>query len=1473
MRCTRFYQLTMNTKQFFSFLTFFIMTAWIRPVAAQPVCQFTHYTTEDGLPQYTIMDMVQDKNGFMWFATWDGISKFDGYDFRNYKVQPGDSYIMRSNRIERLFLDQRGNIWFSSYDGEAHCFETGTETFHGIQPVDGLGESTFNLRDCKIMPSGKVWLLSNQSGCVCVLDAKFNKQAYNPNLGNLHGKTVYSVLEDKAGNSWILTDNGLCVIPPKETKPFPYFFENRPVREVEKQSFFAAIEKKDEIWFGSSKGRIWKYRKSDGKFTLLQLNVNSNVIDFKVLKSGDILLTTSLDGFFINSLATGLTTALTPTLGNIPIAEPIKETYLDRFQQLWFSTSRLGIYKINLQTRVIKYYFVLTQDENTISFPPKSILIEDKNGRLWVQPWGGGFSLYNAATDELEPFYNNPTAANWKFSNLAHSALSDRQGNMWISTRSHGLEKVVFEKNYFRTMPVNPSINNIEESETRAVLEDRDGNLWVSSKDNRLNVYDSNRRLLGRFSIDGKISSDGFMPASVYSMIQDRDGIIWLGTKGSGIIRVQKNGKVWKTEVFRRDPSNLYSLSEDKVYSMLQDKQGRIWAGTYDGGLNLLQMGKDGKILFINHRNNLKNYPTERAGRIRIITEDQRGHICVGTTGGLVMFSNNFTSPDNITYHLSNRMPGNKASLSSNDVHGICNTRNGEMYLVTFGGGVNKVIEYDDNGFPTRFESYTSHNGLPSDITLSIVEDSNGMLWVTTENNLTRMNPQTAVFETFAEIKRLMATCNFSEAASYRLKSGELVFGYSGGMLIFNPNSIRNNTYKPYLALTNFQLFNKEVSIGEHSPLHENIDHIKKLVLNHKQNFFTIQYAALDFEEPDNIVYAYKLEGFDKDWQYAQKQRMANYTNIPNGHYIFRVKSTNSEGIWVENERSLLIQVLPSFWQTWIAFLLYIVLFAGLVVLCVNILLTIYRLRGDVRLERKLSEMKMKFFTDISHEIRTPLTMITAPVEYLIYDANTPEEIRQKLTLVSHNTARMQRLVNQILDFRKLQSQQIRVEEVEVGTIVENFCADFIELAEDRHINFKFINQAPEAKLWVDRDALEKILMNLLSNAFKFTPAGKSVRVVLKKNDKYIDLQVQDDGPGIPKERLKNLFTRFVSFNEDKSKPSTGIGLSMVKELAERHAAKVTVETETGKGSCFTISFQTGYSHFSKEVEIVYAPAEQKETPPVPSDSSPTAVKTKSAHAKSDKKTVLIVEDDDELRNFLKIILKKNYQILEACDGISGFEMASKEHPDFMVSDIMMPGMDGIELLKKLKENLETSHIPLVLLSAKSNLESRLEGLSYGADDYITKPFSVPYFEARIANLIKQRKRLQDIYSSGLTSGMLEFDPKPFLITSQDEKLMDGVVEAIEKNMDNSEFTVEDLGQAVGMSRSSFFNKVKGLTGLSPVEFIRDIRLKRAAQLLTTGELLIKEVAYMTGFTDSRYFGECFKNKYGMTPAEFKKRQ
>ncbi|MDO8928527.1 MAG: response regulator, partial [Bacteroidota bacterium] len=504
---------------------------------------------------------------------------------------------------------------------------------------------------------------------------------------------------------------------------------------------------------------------------------------------------------------------------------------------------------------------------------------------------------------------------------------------------------------------------------------------------------------------------------------------------------------------------------------------------------------------------------------------------------------------------------------------------------------------------------------------------------------------------------------------------------------------------------------------------------------------------------------------------------------------------------------------------------------------------------------------------DLSHEIRTPLTMISAPIEYLINDNRTPDTVKKQLSYVAQSSTRILRLVNQILDFQKMQELKMRVSEINVAQFVKDIFNDFTEIAKEQGIAFTFQNDAADAKIWADRNSLEKIIMNLLSNAFKYTPQGKSICVRLTKNEKQVSVFVIDEGVGIPKEKQNKLFTRFVSFSSNNSNPSTGIGLSLVKELAEKHMAKVIVESEPAKGSTFSVHFQMGKKHFGNDVEFITEETTDKQY------SGETENRNNSQEKRNDKSQikVLVIEDDPDLRPFMATILENDYRVLLANDGEEGYQKAIEQNPDFIVSDIMMPKMDGIELLKKLRKNVETSHIPIILLTAKTNIESKIEGLTYGADDYITKPFSVPYFKTRIKNLLTQRKRLQEIFGAAEQIGTGEFNPKPFLITSQDEVIMEKALQSIEKNMDNSEFTVEGLAAAAGINRTTMFYKIKSLTGFSPVEFILDIRMKRAAQLIIDSQLLIKEVSYMTGFSDLKYFGKCFKRKYGMTPMEYRK--
>jgi signal transduction histidine kinase/DNA-binding response OmpR family regulator/ligand-binding sensor domain-containing protein len=1431
-------------------------------------CFLEHYSAEDGLPQSTVMDIVQDRKGFMWFATWDGISRFDGYTFHNYKVRPGDTYTMNSNRIEQLAEDRYGNIWMRSYDGGAHCFDPRTGGFRGVQSMEGAADDEAQVREIRAMPSGRVWLLTENEGCMCVVDSSFRVEQYTVQSGRLKSNRIHTVFEDREENSWILTDKGLYLVRRGEAEAKSFGFDYRTERT--ERAFYTALERGSSLWFGAGGGWVWKYKKSSETFDRMKTPASSAITGFRMLGEEDVSMATATDGLLIYRGMEKRFEVYRAEDGGTLKSNAVRLLSFDRHRHLWFTTDELGIYKLNVDEGKIDYFWVEPEDVNVVTAPALPLVIEDVHGQVWVHPRGGGFSIYDAKTDRLLPFYNDSREGDWRFSNILHVAYSDRQGNLWLSTRSDGLEKVLFGSNDFRKRAINPAVKSSTANFVRALLQDNEGRIWVATKSCHLIVYDAHFNRLGAFGDDGSIRRNQTMSGMVYSMMQDHTGTIWIGTRHDGLLQVRKSGENYRVERFRQS-SDPYSLSEDAIYSIYEDSKQNIWIGTYGGGLNLVRTTAEGKTVFINHRNELTSYPIRTGHRVRCITENRFGNICVGTTAGLVLFASDFDTPATIGYRYYTRIPGDRESLTHNDIYGICPTTDGEMFIATFGGGLNKVTAFDEAGFPLRFKAYTTKDGLPSDVCMAIVEDAAGKLWVSVEATLSKFDPQKEAFETFSEVKRLMSQQHFSEATAARLQNNDLLFGFSDGVLTFAPEEVDTGDFSPYIALTDFRIFNRPVPIGEkRSPLAQDIDYAGRVVLAHHQNFFSIVFTALDFVLPDHILYAYQLEGFDKDWVYAQKQRIANYTNIPKGKYVFRVKSTNHEGIWMNNERQLILQILPSFWETAGAFALYAVLALGLLFLIVYLSVVFYRLRSHVKMEKRMSEMKLSFFTDISHEIRTPLTMITAPIDYLMTEATTPEKVRKQLSLVAQNTNRLLRLVNQILDFRKVQHFKLMVQEVDLGETVASFCRNFDELAQEHRIDFRYINQAVGERVWVDLDCLEKIVINLLSNAFKYTPDQRSILVTVKGTDKLLQVEVADKGRGIPKDLQHNLFTRFVSFNEDKSKPSTGIGLFIVKELIDKHGGKITVESIAGEGSTFTVGFQRGLHHFGKEVAFVRPKAVTEETPLAPPGET-----VAEPEEKREQQRILVVEDDEDLRTFICTTLEEDYTVLEAENGREAWETAQTTLPDFVVSDIMMPEMDGIELLQRLKEDFRTSHIPVILLTAKTTIESKLEGLTCGADDYITKPFNMPYFKARIQNLFEQRKRLQEAYRRQWT----EVDPSASatkgaalpVLPTQDERLLEKAVRTVEAHIDDGNFMVDDLVSALGMSRSVFFNKLKSITGLSPVEFIRDLRIKRAAELLTTGHYLVKEVAYMVGISDTKYFGKCFKAKFGMTPQEYKK--
>ncbi|MDR2824640.1 MAG: response regulator, partial [Prevotellaceae bacterium] len=870
------------------------------------------------------------------------------------------------------------------------------------------------------------------------------------------------------------------------------------------------------------------------------------------------------------------------------------------------------------------------------------------------------------------------------------------------------------------------------------------------------------------------------------------------------------------------------------------------------------------------HRNKLKQYPIQTGAQIRTIGADKFGNVLVGTTIGLIGFKNDFLQPEKIDFQVFTRNKSDRNSISGNDIFDICTTRAGETYIATFGGGMNKITATDKSGFPLKFENYTTQDGLPSDVILSIVEATNGQLWVCSENNLTKFLPENETFETFSEVRRMLNRLSFSESSKCVTQNGEILFGFSQGIIRFDPKNVAQNAYKPYLAFTDFKIFNKTAEIGvKNSPLRTAIDDAQELVLRHNQNFFTVEFVALDYTDPANIYYAYKLDGFDHDWNYVVNQRVANYTNLSKGTYTFRVKSTNSDGVWTDNERVLKIVINPPFWDTIWAHIIYFVLAIALGYTLLRVVFNYYKMKAGVEMEHQQTEMKARFFTDISHEIRTPLTMIVSPIENIIQAKTTPKGIRAQLELVQKNTQKMLAMVNQILDFRKIQKTELNVQEIEIGNFVSAICNDFAETSNQKRRNFFVKNSVGNAKIWADKNGIEKIVVNLLSNAFKYTPENKSIGVnIFEKNQDEIAIEVRDEGLGIDREKIVRLFKRFESFNEDKSKPSTGIGLSLAKEIADKHRAKILVDSKLGEGSTFTVLLQKGIKHFGENVNIL-----ENQSNEITEHSE--IVKIQNVEIKQNT-TILLVEDDSDLRSFIRSILEGEYTVFEAADGDEGYRKAVEMLPDLVISDIMMPKIDGLQFLQKMRTNINTSHILFLLLTAKTTLENQLEGLRKGADDYIAKPFNVSLLLAKIQSMLDRQQSLQRFYQNYFVLNnekLQNAELQQFAIGKQDEKLMQKVVEIIRANIDNSEFRVDDICSEVGMSRTVFYKKIKNLTGLSPVEFIRDIVLQYAAQMLETDNVAIKEVSYAIGIADTKYFTKIFKEKYSMTPTQYRNRR
>ena len=999
-------------------------------------------------------------------------------------------------------------------------------------------------------------------------------------------------------------------------------------------------------------------------------------------------------------------------------------------------------------------------------------LLEDSQGRTWVNPTGGGWSYYDYDKDELVYPIDGLT-------NMIHTAYVDRDGLMWVATYDGGVDCINMEPTPYQLHDLRHS--DRDNGEVRAFARTKKGEVLTLIKSE----------------------------TNVYCALETRHGMLY-GTKGNGLIK----GEGLKIKG-KRIPT-----SHPDIYDIEEGRDGTLYVATYGGGVNIIRWNGAGWDA------------PEVVGQgmkvrdIEIVDET----LWCGTTTG-VMRVNLSTLESTV--------------IPCYDIRAIHYSLD-KLWLGSFGGGLMTLNPKDPNVEITRVETY-------HDIILSMVGDGTS-LWFSSESDIAQLNLVTGELYYYDALDGEENTY-FTEAEALRTPEGHILFGYSNGYCSFDPSRIRRTNSIPPLRITRVAVQDQTLS-GD------------TITIPNGSNI-TIEYAAMDYVGADKILYFYRMDGIDHGWQYAKDIRRVTYNNLLHGTYVFHVRSTNREGGEVDNEKTMVIEVETPIWLSWWAIMLYvlaIILFIGLTIYTIA---TYNNLRQRVKVEQQVTDIKLRFFTNISHELRTPLTLIVAPIDNILQNERISQSVRSQLEIVQSNGQRMLRMVNQLLEFRKVQNQKmkLKLQQTMLSSLVEETSANFKKEAYEKHIQFEIENRAEDSTVWVDRQRMDTILWNLLSNAFKFTPAGKAIRVIIDSKPGFVTLAVQDEGIGIAPEKRSVLFERFSSNNElnNTGITGTGIGMNLTKELVDLHHGYIDVESEVGKGTTITILLHTGKEHFGDDVEFIAD--EEMVTPPTVAPTFEDKMEQLEGDAQDSARTILVVDDSVDMRNFLTNILSHDYHVLTASDGAEAEEIIRTKAVDLVVTDLMMPNVDGLELTQFIKRNKDYDFIPVILLTAKTAIESRLQAMEDGADDYVTKPFEPEYLRARIHNILVQRNQLEQSYRERL----MRLEPQKADEPIPSDSFLAKLLDVMERQMDNNTLTVDEMVDEMGMGRTVFFNKLKSLTGLSPVEFIREMRIKRAAQLLEEQRYNITEVTYMVGMNDSRYFAKCFKNTYGVTPSEYRR--
>lgn len=1214
------------------------------------------------------------------------------------------------------------------------------------------------------------------------------------------GKDISSIYEDSEGSVYVVSELGISMV------------RDGKVSLLSRNADVVAFEEKNGVLYFACADHLIALdmeTREQVKVDFASLGVSEATSMVMTGGSGWIYV-----GFKDNAVATLDPETLRLTVHKNDMGR-VRYLFPDPEGLLWIATERTGIYSFNDSTDTFRHY---EHSNNVMSYYVDTLArVEDRGGRLWIKMNNYGFGYYDRSSDEIVPLNNVKEQKDCRFMNGVACYAIDDSGVLWMSTVGRGLERVtVISPKIDVIVPPTCSDDEMSSSEVRAMTKDSNGYVWVATKSRELYRYSPDLSSCRRFP-DAKTGDVGV----IYSIFEDDRGNIWLGTKGDGLIRMKPDGKDYVTTRFTRDAHNPDALSSNNIYSIEQDKDGRIWVGTYGGALSMLPDPDGDK--FITVRNNFPDYPQEVGDRVRYLHCMPDGQMLVATVGGLIIFTPN-DNPELTEFKLIQKIPGDRNSLGNNDIIHIFTDSKDNTWLCTFGGGLNRL--YFENDEP-RFEIVSTEEGLASNIIHSAVEDSEGVIWIATEAGLSAYDPRTSKVRNYNTYDGV-GSAAYSEATCLALEDGTVLFGTYDNVYRIDPALFAGDSASSRIVISGLSVDGKRTPFDD------------VIVIPHDCSFFRIDFASLDFSERGEKSFMYMLEGYDKSWISSAGTNRVTYSRIPPGNYTFIVK----------DYVSIPVQVKSSIWNSVYAKMIYVLLILALIFIVARILLTSFKIRSDAKLEQGLSDIKMRFFTNVSHELRTPLTLIIGGIDEISKNTEDGSQQEYSVNIVKKNAKRMLTLVNQLLDTRSLVDGQMRlnVSMFDVVKLVQGVYDDFRDMSVERQMEMRIIKSVDSLMVWGDSIRLEALVYNLLSNAFKYTSDGGKleVGVLYREGDDEFRIMVKDNGIGIAKENQKAIFEPFTkgSTTAFRGMASSGIGLSFCKEIAEIHGGEIYVESEKGVGSKFFVRLPVGCEQQSE----AYGVSKYKVEPTCPVDA----------------RKVLVVEDNAELRVYIYNNLSSQYDVRDAGNGREALQVIAEGWmPDIVITDLMMPEMDGMELIEALRNDFNTSHIPIVMITAKHEDDTHVRAMKYGADGYIAKPFSMELLKARIDNIFERRKEVIR------KPGKVEISPEEIVITDRDEQLIKKVMTWLEENVADPDVTVEQLATYVGMGRTSMYNKIKGLTGKSPVELIQDFRMEKAKFYLRSGQYSVSETSYKVGFSDPGYFSRCFKKHYGMSPADY----